>query len=600
MRQKRPRLWRIVRIRVRRFLARAERSTPVWALLIITPWGASLALHTVFLLVLGLYYYAYVGRVQPTSGLGFDSSFADQLVDDITSLDKGDKAGDSFSTLETPEPPSIAFEPSPDSNRINLPEMRPKMQVGPELRPVGASIPSNLGQAVGESDLLGMRVGPATAPFSGRQGEAKAKLVRKEGGTAESEKAVERGLDWLARHQNPDGSWSLDTLQRCAGDGCPEGPAEESDTAATGLALLPMLGAGMTHTEPGRYQNSMKRGLNWLLRTQHPTGEQWVGGGMMTRMYSHAIATMTLCEAYGISKDKRLRDPAQRAVNFIINSQNKFDGGWRYVPGAPGDTSVFGWQIFALRSARLAGLSVPKATLRRCRIYLDAAAADEEKVTYSYMPGRPNSAVMTAEALVGRQYLGWDRDYPALLQGTAFISAHLEESTDRNIYYWYYATQLLHNMQGKNWLKWNERVRDGLVSMQTTGKGCDRGSWDPLSPQPDLWGMKAGRLFTTSLSLLTLEVYYRYLPLYRDRGSPLEGTEDPANPAKPGEAPKPGPGEMPGGANGPDPARLPEGAKPAMEKDAAPKPGEKPRSPFSNEAPADAPAMNPPGARRGR
>jgi hypothetical protein len=352
--------------------------------------------------------------------------------------------------------------------------------------------------------------------------------VRREGGTKESEKAVERGIDWIARHQRPDGGWSLDTRGQCQAPGCPDSDTMVTDSGATGLALLPMLGAGLTHTEPSRHQDTIKRGLSWLLRNQSSSGEIFTGGSNLTRMYSHAIATMALCEAYGLSRDKRLRDPAQKAINFIVNSQNLFDGGWRYEPGAAGDTSVFGWQIFALRSARLAGLTVSAGTLRRCRAYLDAAASDDMKSTYGYMPGRPATPVMTAEALLGRQILGWQRDFPPMLQGAAIISTQLQVENERNIYYWYYATQLLHNLQGKDWERWNVKVRDALVAMQVSGVGCDRGSWDPLNPEPDHWGKQAGRLFETSLSLLTLEVYYRYLPLYRARDTKFEGTEDPA------------------------------------------------------------------------
>jgi hypothetical protein len=235
---------------------------------------------------------------------------------------------------------------------------------------------------------------------------------------------------------------------------------------------------------------------------------------------------MALCEAYGITGDKALKAPAQRAIKFIQLSQNREDGGWRYYPHMPGDTSVFGWQLFALRSASLSGLGVSKATIQRCRRYLDGAAADPGLVTYKYRPERDASPVMTAEALLGRQYLGWNRDTPALLQGVALIAAHLDESADRNIYYWYYATQLLHNMKGKEWERWNARVRDGLVSIQVRGNGCDRGSWDPELPEQDQWGSRAGRLYTTSLSLLTLEVYYRYLPLYGDTQDGMPGAPD--------------------------------------------------------------------------
>ena len=100
-------------------------------------------------------------------------------------------------------------------------------------------------------------------------------------------------------------------------------------------------------------------------------------------------------------------------------------------------------------------------------------------------------------------------------KGAAGVWDDLRGSDDRNIYYWYYATQLLHNMQNKAWKQWNVKVRDGLVAMQVTGDGCDRGSWSPVLPVPDRWGLRGGRLFQTSLSILTLEVYYRFLPLYR-------------------------------------------------------------------------------------
>ena len=122
---------------------------------------------------------------------------------------------------------------------------------------------------------------------------------------------------------------------------------------------------------------------------------------------------------------------------------------------------------------------------------------------------------MTAEALVSRQLLGWPRDFPALVKGVGQVSAHLQEGGDRNIYYWYYATQLLHNMRNEQWERWNPKIREGLIGLQVKDDTCAKGSWDPFSPVPDIWAERAGRLYLTSLSILTLEVYYRYLPLYR-------------------------------------------------------------------------------------
>jgi hypothetical protein len=314
----------------------------------------------------------------------------------------------------------------------------------------------------------------------------------------------------------------------------------ESDTAATGLALLPLLGGGHIHTKKSRYQVNIRNGLEWLVDHQDMTGDLFVGGAPMGYLYSHAIGTMALCEAYGVSGDPALRRPAERAVRFIAQAQDVEGGGWRYRPGQPGDTSVFGWQMFALRSARLAGIAVPRNVARGCRAFLDSVSADG-KVTYAYMPGRPITPVMTAEALLARQYLGWPRDYPPLIKGSRHIAMDLEESQERNIYYWYYATQLLHNMQNDDWKRWNVRVREGLIAMQVQGGNCDRGSWDPFQPEPDRWGIAAGRLFLTSLSLLTLEVYYRWLPLYQPSDADaLRGKDEgaPADRKLPAEPPK--------------------------------------------------------------
>ncbi|MFO0952246.1 MAG: prenyltransferase/squalene oxidase repeat-containing protein [Isosphaeraceae bacterium] len=526
---------RVARVRIRRSVRWLDGRVAVM-LPLIPSWGTSLLIHGVVLLILALYLYVQAGGKR---GPAFEGRFADQLKEDLTSLFPSDHAGDPFTDLKTDEPPSLSIEPPrPDETAISQPELpaltrfAPDLS-GPEPAPLSEAVASTEGtKRVGTAKVAkgavpklstvvtGLHTEDMTAPFSGRQTAARAKMVRREGGSVESEKAVEAGLAWIVRHQRADGSWSLDYHEQCVGGGCPSESPLESDTAATGLALLPLLGAGHTHTEKSRYQGNVRRGLEWLVASQQPTGEMFVGGTVIARMYTHAIATMALCEAYGLSGDPKLRGPAQRAIDFITESQNPETGGWRYVPGQSGDTSVFGWQMFALRSARLSGLRVSARVTRGCKTYLDLAAADRRKITYSYLPGRSASPVMTAEALLSRQYLGWPRDYPPLVKGASMVAADLERSQSRNIYYWYYATQLLHNMQNDDWKKWNLRVRDGLVGMQTLGDGCSRGSWDPVSPQPDEWAdstrkLGGGRLFLTALSVLTLEVYYRYLPLYQ-------------------------------------------------------------------------------------
>lgn len=553
MRRDRPRAVRKLRVLQRRLGAWVDRRAPL-LLLLVPSWGTSLFLHGLLLLVLALYLFVNTGGDQ---GATIEGRFATQLTEDLTSLLPGDRAGDPFTKDQTDEPPSLSIEPPrPEDTGISQPELptltkfapdlaSPELSRSAELTPAPANranLPARrLARAAQVDSFTNLATGlhseSLVAPFSGRGAAERARLVRRQGGTVKSEQAVEDGLNWLVRHQRADGGWSLDYHQQCVGAGCPREQAMESDTAATGLALLPLLGAGHIHTEKSRYQGNVRQGLDWLVSRQQPDGDVYVGGAFNAHLYSHAIASMALCEAYGLSHDPKLRAPAQRAIDFIASAQNASDGGWRYRPGMPGDTSVFGWQLFAIRSARLAGLRIPRNVVAGCRTYLDQSAADAKKVTYSYQPGGPATAVMTAEALLTRQYLGWPRDFPALVKGASMVADHLDESADRNVYYWYYATQLLHNMQNKDWEKWNVRVRDGLVSMQVLGQGCDRGSWDANRPAPDRWGSTngragAGRLFVTSLSVLTLEVYYRYLPLYQ----PTDGDKERLNEDPPAAA----------------------------------------------------------------
>ena len=483
----------------------------------LTPWWASVGFHIVLILAAALI--AVVGG-SPGDGIGdggLDARlFADQLIDDLTTLEPLDRAGDPFTDLDDVTP-SLSVEAT-DPKRVNLPAFTERY--GPVLSDPEVDVrverPDRFvpGEALAITALGGMT---RLSPFSGRSAEARAALLRREGGTAESEQAVEQGLDWIARHQGRGGYWSLDPRPNCPEGPCPGETAMQSNTAATGLALLTLMGAGHTHDAEGRYREPIERGLKWLRSVQEPSGELFIGGGGESRMYSHAIAAMALCEAYGVTRDPELREPAERAIGFIIRSQNPDDGGWRYQPGDAGDTSVFGWQMICLRSGSIAGIPVPAKVINGCRNYLDAAAADVSKSTYAYRPGSRVSPVMTAEALLCRQYLGWSRDSAALRKGAAQVYKHSMTSGDRNLYYWYYAAQLLHNIGGEPWERWNQRIREELIANQVGGKGCDRGSWDPSSPQPDRWGRAAGRHFTTCLSLLTLEVYYRYLPLYRER-----------------------------------------------------------------------------------
>ncbi|MDA1048995.1 MAG: hypothetical protein O3C40_00745 [Planctomycetota bacterium] len=344
-----------------------------------------------------------------------------------------------------------------------------------------------------------------------RQSEAKKDLLEAFGGNSITEAAVELGLNWIELHQHDEGQWSLNRFPQlcekhhkahpCTGVGGP------SDTAATGFALLPFLGAGHTHQD-GQHQEAISRGLKWLVEIQKPDGDLFVGGGGNTHMYSHGIATIALCEAYAMTRDPALRDPAQKAIDFIVAAQHPTSGGWRYTPRQDGDTSVFGWQVMALKSGQMAELNVPQATLDKAKQWLTfVGATGVNEGRFGYTNASP-TVTMTAEALLCLQYLGGERNDPRLIAGSKFLAENLP--TKETSYYWYYGTQVMFHMQGEPWQKWNAALQNSLVETQVK-QGSMAGTWDPN----DNWEKTGGRVYSTALRLLMLEVYYRHLPLYQ-------------------------------------------------------------------------------------
>ena len=201
-----------------------------------------------------------------------------------------------------------------------------------------------------------------------------------------------------------------------------------ADAGATAMGLLPFLAAGQTHKSKGPYKDTVYKGIAWLIRNQQPDGNLAKGAQQM--MYSHGLATIALCEAYGLTGDKEVGHAAQGAVNFILNAQNAADGGWRYNPGDPGDTSVVGWQLMALKSAHMAGLDVGGRVAGRPS---PAPASGWIRSPYTMAPSIPTSPAeppsntMTSVGLLCRQYLGAKRDNPMLTGGMAYLMNHLPD-----------------------------------------------------------------------------------------------------------------------------------------------------------------------------
>jgi hypothetical protein len=346
--------------------------------------------------------------------------------------------------------------------------------------------------------------------FGGRSGSTREQMVREGGGNTQSEACVAAGLKWITQHQAADGHWALDGFNIHGHCNC-NGFGVNNDVAATAFGLLPLLGAGETHKKAkGVYGKNVERGLQYLIRHQAKDG--YFGGGM----YAHGLASIAMCEAYGMTSDPVLKVSAQRAVNFIRAAQSD-SGGWRYEPRQGGDTSVVGWQVMALKSGQMAGLDVDDArnpTLSKATKWLNSCMTADGG-GYGYQ-GPDSSPTMTAVGLLCRLYLGTGPRNSGIVAGVNNLKKTAPPRGLNSMYYYYYASQVMHHIGGQAWDEWNPKMRDMLIAKQD--KGLDarhrhlKGSW---SPNGDLYGQQGGRLFTTSLSILTLEVYYRHLPLYR-------------------------------------------------------------------------------------
>lgn len=350
--------------------------------------------------------------------------------------------------------------------------------------------------------------------FGGRSDAGRRAAVSKYGGSAESEKAVNQGLTWLQKIQRKDGSWNFGDVGGAAGPGA----LSQDSIGATSMALLTFLGGGHTHDKEGIYKETVTKGLSSLLSKAERTSSGLdLRGGLRgnSSMYVQGLATICLCEASALEpKDRTLKRAASDAVNFIERSQDKVGGGWRYDPGDPGDTSVTGWQIMALQSAKSGRITVQNATMRDAREFLDSVAI-EKGAKYGYMPGGGPSPTMTAVGLLCRMYMGWKIDRPEMKAGVEYLAK--TGPSRENMYYNYYATQVLHQYGGDLWKQWNLKLREHLVSTQVK-TGPAAGSWEVTDPHGNL----GGRIYQTSLSVMTLEVYYRHLPLYRRIGSTEE------------------------------------------------------------------------------
>ena len=513
-------------------------------------WAVSALVHAVLFVILGLLYLETQRRqitLLSTPPLEEELNVLDEIPIDQPDVQQG---GD---IVDRPEPEPL--EPLVDGlsamEGIDAASVA-LIQVSMEKAPyndllceagLGTGVANQRGTGKGKKGF-GYGLNGTGGGMGGRGGRRGNAIGR--GATKESESAVDLALKWLADHQLPDGSWSFNhgVAPTCQGQ-CPNaGEMAEARIGATAFGVLPFLGAGQTH-QVGKYQRTVGSGLMYLMSRM----DVQPGGGCLGenggRMYSHGLATIALCEAYGMQvqggarakqlreydgsgnagdgekpKEKEVRQKpipvpnlgpaAQASLNYVAYAQDPVGGGWRYQPRTPGDTSVVGWQLMGLLSGKMAYLRVNPACFLGATNFLNHVQMDDYGANYGYTGKERSTHATQAIGLLSRMYLGWTPDHPGITQGVHEMGAI--GPSHGNMYYNYYATQVMHHFGDDPWKQWNPRMRDSLVNSQSKA-GHTTGSW--YFGGGDHGSGKGGRLYCTALAAMTLEVYYRHMPLYR-------------------------------------------------------------------------------------
>lgn len=380
--------------------------------------------------------------------------------------------------------------------------------------------------------------------YGDRFGSDRNERIGAKGGGEQTIRSSELALVWLARHQSPDGNWkAAGFTEQCHGGTCDGAGYADYDTGVTGLALLAFLGAGYTHLTPkgettdlrtpGKrilFKDVVKKGIRWLISNQDADG--CVGPKVGKMMYNQAIVALALAEAYGMTESQILKQPAQKAIDYLTQAKNPY-GAWRYTSRCgENDTSVTGWCVMALKSAKASNLLVSDGALHEANAWIKTVTdTNYGKVGYQdlgsagvkvVVPGKneryENHEALGAVGMMTRIFVDVDRKDPVLAETAKCLVGDLprwdKAKLTNDYYYWYYATLALYQYDGpdsggtgKFWKPWNEAIKRVLTMNQhTNSDGCAEGSWDA----DDRWGFEGGRVYAVAINALTMEVYGRY------------------------------------------------------------------------------------------
>jgi prenyltransferase beta subunit len=299
-------------------------------------------------------------------------------------------------------------------------------------------------------------------------------------------KSITRALEWLAAHQNADGSWSAGGF--------------EHNSAITSFSLLAFMSQGHLPSR-GRFGPEVAKGMRFLVACAREdgllVGTRDSGNG---NMYCHAMATLTLAELYGMTSEEKLKPVLEKAVSLIVRCQNP-EGGWRYQPRPnDADISVTIMQVMALRAAKNSGLHVPDETMKKAIAYINKCY-NPQSGGYAYQPGQPPGFARSAAGVCVLQLSG-KYDAREIPRAVAFLKQHRGEAQ----HFWYghyYASHALHQIGGKDWEEWYKGERDLLLANQAPD-----GSWSNFHHE-------VGPVYHTAIGVIILSVPAGYLPIYQ-------------------------------------------------------------------------------------
>ena len=391
------------------------------------------------------------------------------------------------SDTQTHKPASVSTVNKVSAARPGRTAYASKVELASPLAPIGPI-----------AGKLGPPKAAKTDPMFQRKFEQRQRLLKEMGGSKASEAAVARALVYLSRSQEKDGAWGYVSGKSR------KHRRKETDIALTGLSTLCFLAGDHTPTKNGPYRDTVAKAVDYLVEQQGKDGSLWQNGG---RMYGHAIATLALSEAAIMTGDAKYRKAAIKGAQFIVKAQSPSTGGWRYKPRESGDTSVLGWCVMALYSVQRMGMEIPPETMKGAAKWLDRVGGGKTGILCGYTDRSPKPA-MSAEGAFSRMLMGRRPTDAQQKELAAYLNAN-KKATAGNFYLAYYGSLAMMQLGGDAWAKWNPEMRERLVALQNRG-GAHDGAW---TTQTTYASHSAGTIYTTSMATLTLEVYYRYLPM---------------------------------------------------------------------------------------